>query len=156
MKRIIAADSGFEGMGYNEYRIILGINVTMLSERIGQSSSSIFSYLRGADIVDFIRAQERVVRYGRNKLMKLLDYVHYGNMFLGRATPTLLEIDGVRRLVQGEPKGGLLELTAGLYKNLWDLYSISRRKIIIEALNDSRIWFHEIKRGEERCSQGKA
>lgn len=70
----------------------------------------------------------------RTKIEKAVDYFFYVKTFLVRATPTLLELDGIRHMAEGSYKIGLGELASGAYINVMHYFAIRRRQAYIETV----------------------
>lgn len=95
---------------------------------------AVVDYLIGADIVEYIKIYEPLVRKLRNRDLpsKGMDYWIHLKMFGTRLAMVGLELDGVRRIVGGDYKIGALELAAGIYKNLMDYRHRGRRNLWID------------------------
>ncbi|MBI3035638.1 hypothetical protein HYY71_04930 [Candidatus Woesearchaeota archaeon] len=130
--------NGFEGVEITEIPIEDGL-VAKLKEVLSKAKeygSVGIRYLVGTDIVDFIKAHEgiRDKIKPRTRIEKAIHYFYYAKNFAGRAMPTLLELDGIRHIVEGRYKIGFGELALGAYKNFSDYYAIRGRNAFNEMV----------------------
>ena len=94
---------------------------------------AVVDYIAGADILEYIKIYEPLVRElsERDISSKGMDYWIHLRMFGTRLAIIGLELDGLRRILSEDYKIGLLELTAGVYKNLMDYRNRGRRNLWI-------------------------
>jgi len=119
----------FEDVEITEIPLGLVAKLKEIISKTKQYGSTRVRYLVGADIVDFVKTHEgiRDKISARTRIEKAVDYFSYAKTFAGRAMPTLLELDGIRHIVEGSYKIGFGELALGVYKNLSDYYTIRKR-----------------------------
>ena len=131
LERIIEGkyEQGLIVLSVAPYAALLDRVIYTRNGNIVSKAQAVVDYLVGIDLLRYVRASEQISDRVENRRLpdKIMDYFSYFGAFTLRYAPTIVEIDGIRRLMMGQYKIGMLEIGGGLYKNLWDYYRYRRR-----------------------------